>query len=113
MRHIPAVKRLLVVHKAWEFSLLHFLAAQHQHSGEGGVGAGGESWDTRHPSGTSDRRPSEWTRRRFVSVADKQLTASGPQRTARACRPFPGRPPSAAATDLRVGEMWGWDLWKR
>lgn len=36
MRHIPAVKRLLVVHKAWEFSLLHFLAAQHQHSGRGG-----------------------------------------------------------------------------
>lgn len=36
MRHIPAVKRLLVVHKSWEFSLLHFLAAQHQHSGEGG-----------------------------------------------------------------------------
>lgn len=32
MRHIPAVKRLLVVHKAWKFSLLDFLAAQHQHS---------------------------------------------------------------------------------
>lgn len=42
-------------------------------------------------------------RRRSVSVADNQLTASGPQRTAPACRPFPGRPPSAAATDLRGG----------
>lgn len=74
---------------------------------------GGESWDTRHPSDTSDRRPSELTGHRLVSVADKQLTVSGPQRTARACRLFPGRPPSAAATDLRVGEMWGLDLWKR
>lgn len=103
MRHIPAVKRLLVVHKAWKFSLLHFLTAQHQHSG-----GGGESWDTRHPSDTSDRRPSELTRHRLVSVADKQLTVSGPQRTARACRLFPGRPPSAAATDLRVGRCGGW-----
>lgn len=33
MRHVPAVKRLLVVHEAWKFSLLHFLAAQHQHPG--------------------------------------------------------------------------------
>lgn len=33
VRYIATVKRLLVVHKAREFSLLHFLAAQHQHSG--------------------------------------------------------------------------------
>lgn len=33
VRHVATVKCLLVVHKAWKFSLLNFLATQHQHSG--------------------------------------------------------------------------------
>lgn len=105
MRHIPAVKRLLVVHKAWKFGLLNFLSVQHQHS----VGE-------RHTHGIlytpQIEGPLGWLC--LSRCGDNQLTASGPQKTARACRLCPGLPPSAAATDLHGGYGMGvWnDLWK-
>lgn len=30
--HVSTVKRLLVIHKSWQFSLLNLLATQHQNS---------------------------------------------------------------------------------
>lgn len=98
MRHVAAVERLLVVHKAWKFSLLDLLAAQHQHPG-------GER-RTRSLLQTLQTEGLFHLTRHFVST---KLTASGPQKTARACRPFLGPPPSAAATDLHGEYGMRWD----
>lgn len=85
VRHVATVKCLLVVHKAWKFSLLDFLATQHQHSGG------------KH---TLKIRAFRIDSTLIRHAAQQTLTVFDPRKTAPACHLSLCLPQSGAATNL-------------